>query len=502
MAPVRAYQSNLPKCGSPVTRVDFFCCAQSLAVASRNTPALLLDRVQQDGRIAVQQQTAFAIPYCGPAMPISADVGSWGDLEHDAATVGPIILGCPIHVPLLVEDESCLGRYPIRAVVLRTEAVQDCLLAFWRELENDTASRWAAGGAAVGTAVVSRSIEVSLLVEDHPCWGPIPVDALLLRTEAVEDCLLAFRRELEYDTATSGVADAVPPVPPGVEQDCEVALWIKEGWQWILNQALGIQAEKPDWLNVPVMRRIAITTPNVMAALRRLNRDKARPYNFALSPVLVNLSNTAITLLGPFEKDSSLWGEMSYINIHDGTTYTLNSLPPLMLAQTFEMIFFQFHRHPECKSLASDGTSCKADTAGLLKRYPVTATSFQPIGKETEHGWEQAEDISTLMPSLVRYREKIAIPGSKFQARLQQSSLAVLQGKTGLSRHTILRARRGQKVRAKSLKLLRTATRMAQCIMKERPAKRRRAPPPLRYAAQGFAPLRRRLRVTAMANRV
>jgi hypothetical protein len=145
-----------------------------------------------------------------------------------------------------------------------------------------------------------------------------------------------------------------------------------------------------------------------------------------------------------------------------GTTHSLNLLPALTLAQTFEMVFFQFHGHPEYKSLASAGTSCKADTAGLLKRYPVAATSFQPIGKETEHGWEQPEDISTLMPSLVRYREKIAIAGSEFQARLQQSSLAVLQGKTGLSRHTILRARRGQKVRANSLKLLRTATRMAQ----------------------------------------
>jgi CheY-like chemotaxis protein len=41
-----------------------------------------------------------------------------------------------------------------------------------------------------------------------------------------------------------------------------------------------------------------------------------------------------------------------------------------------------------------------------------------------------------------------------------------------------------------------------QCIMKECPAKRRRAPPPLRYAVQGFAPLRRRLGVTAMVNRV
>ena len=73
------------------------------------------------------------------------------------------------------------------------------------------------------------------------------------------------------------------------------------------------------------MRRIAISTPNVMAALRRLNRDQARPYNFALSPVLVNLTNIPITLLGPFEKNSALWGSMPYINIHDGTRHRLQS---------------------------------------------------------------------------------------------------------------------------------------------------------------------------------
>jgi len=66
--------------------------------------------------------------------------------------------------------------------------------------------------------------------------------------------------------------------------DCEVARGVKEGWQWMLNRALGFRCHKPVWFRVPVMRRIAITTPNVMAALRRLRRDQARPYNFALSP--------------------------------------------------------------------------------------------------------------------------------------------------------------------------------------------------------------------------
>jgi hypothetical protein len=100
------------------------------------------------------------------------------------------------------------------------------------------------------------------------------------------------------------------------------------------------------------MRRIAIGTPNVMAALRRLNREQARPYNFALSPVLVNLSTQPITLLGPFEKDAARWERMPYINIHDGTTHTLNSPSALVLVQTFDMVFSQCLRHPEYKSLA------------------------------------------------------------------------------------------------------------------------------------------------------
>ena len=67
---------------------------------------------------------------------------------------------------------------------------------------------------------------------------------------------------------------------------------------------------------------------------------------------------------------------MPYINIHDGTTHTLNPPSLLALAQTFEMVFSQYIRHPESKSLAPDGTACKADTHGLLKRYPVRASAF------------------------------------------------------------------------------------------------------------------------------
>jgi hypothetical protein len=242
----------------------------------------------------------------------------------------------------------------------------------------------------------------------------------------------------------------------GRDSSCDVPVWIKEGWEWILARALGLPYEDPEWFRVPVMRRIAISTPNVMAALRRLNRDQARPYNFAVSPVLVNLSGSTVTLLGRFEKDSSVWEAMTYVNIHDGSAHTLKPPTLAVLAQNFGMAFAQYVRHPESKSLAPDGSPCKANSDGLLRRYPVTALGFYLIGKETERGWEQAEDLSTLMPSLLRFQDN-RTAGFVFQQRLKQMSLDALQRKTGLSRHTILHARRGERVHPRLLQCLRNA---------------------------------------------
>ena len=75
---------------------------------------------------------------------------------------------------------------------------------------------------------------------------------------------------------------------------------------------------------------------------------------------------------------------MAYANVHDGSMHTLDYSPTLLvLPQTFDIVFAQYVRHPESKSPAPDGASCKGDTCGLLARYPVTASGFRLIGKET-----------------------------------------------------------------------------------------------------------------------
>src|SRR5437762_626142 len=140
----------------------------------------------------------------------------------------------------------------------------------------------------------------------------------------------------------------------------------------------------------------------------------------------------------------------------DGTVHKLHPLTLLAVVQDFEMVISQHHRHPEYKSLAPDGGPCRAESRGLLKRYPVTASAFHLIGKETERGWEQAEDVSTLLPSLVRYQQS-GVASEKLRQHLHQIPLNVLERETGLSRHTILRARNGKRVHPRSLQLLRMA---------------------------------------------
>jgi len=90
---------------------------------------------------------------------------------------------------------------------------------------------------------------------------------------------------------------------------------------------------------------------------------------------------------------------------------------------------------------------------GLLKRCPVTASGVRLIGKETERGWEQDDDISTLLPSLLQY-EFNSVVGERLRQRLLQIPLDVLKNTTGLSRHTILRARRKKRVHPRSLRAL------------------------------------------------
>jgi hypothetical protein len=56
----------------------------------------------------------------------------------------------------------------------------------------------------------------------------------------------------------------------------------------------------------------------------------------------------------------------------------------------------QYREHPEAKSLAPDGSACRGDTKGLLRRAHIVAGEFRFVGKETDRKWEEGDDISVL----------------------------------------------------------------------------------------------------------
>jgi hypothetical protein len=67
-------------------------------------------------------------------------------------------------------------------------------------------------------------------------------------------------------------------------------------------------------------------------------------------------------------------------------------------------------------------------------------------------------DISTLLPSLMRYQND-SVVGEQLRERLLHIPLNVLETETRLSRHTILRARRGKRLHLRSRHLLMAAVR-------------------------------------------
>ena len=89
----------------------------------------------------------------------------------------------------MIEDQPCDWTGPIGTAALRTEVMEDCLLAIWSELEDDAACAVEAA-RAVQPSGGSGPIQVSLLVEGQPCLGICPVGAAALRAEGVKRTFL------------------------------------------------------------------------------------------------------------------------------------------------------------------------------------------------------------------------------------------------------------------------------------------------------------------------
>ncbi len=229
------------------------------------------------------------------------------------------------------------------------------------------------------------------------------------------------------DPKAHGIGYLYAPKDSPKNWEKDVPLWIHELWEYIVRGALKLPRKVPSWLDVPQMMRLTITTYNVLEMLGEW--EIARPYNFLLLPMVDPVygyafhrrANEKVLLVCSFSSKQDEWFSLECVNVHNGKKYRmLNCNKPsgnipyeVVFPSQFAHLVLQYQQHPEAKSLAPDGGSCRSETHGLLRRSHVLAAEIRYVGKETDRKWEEADQISVLEFAATEYGRKGKVVASE-----------------------------------------------------------------------------------------
>jgi hypothetical protein len=166
------------------------------------------------------------------------------------------------------------------------------------------------------------------------------------------------------------------------DQETTYPLWIVETWERLLSEHFKNDRDPENALvlrelwfdDLPAVMRVRITTPNVLKVLRERDPEVAKPYNFALSPILVE-SSPDFTLVAPASKHSEEWLSREYIEIHTGEIVKLGSeyQGKTLTPQTLSNVIWRHFLHPEDKS------------SGVTQKRPMRVTS-KPANRNEARG--------------------------------------------------------------------------------------------------------------------
>jgi hypothetical protein len=195
--------------------------------------------------------------------------------------------------------------------------------------------------------------------------------------------------------------------------------WIRDAWDYMLRQELGLGPPKPKWMGRPAVTRVTASSPTVLRWFSGLNDGKlyseqVKPGNFLLLFHPDPLDSSGILPIAPYESDASLWGS-DCIDRRDGKIIQITTAafdgsthPRTVQVRTYAQVIARYVAHPEAKSLGPDGLPVGRRTVGLLRRRPVEATApIKYIGK----GGNRLDDrISGLVTGTSEYRTEYEDP--------------------------------------------------------------------------------------------
>jgi len=266
------------------------------------------------------------------------------------------------------------------------------------------------------------------------------------------------------DPKAHGIGFLYPPKNSPKNWKEEIPKSIYEMWDYIVRGGLHFKRKSPPWLKIPQMMRLTITTYNVLHMLGEW--EIARPYNFLFLPMVDPTFGYAFDkradkkalLVCPFSSNQKEWFELDCVDVHTGKKYRMvdyineRNLPHnAVFPSQFSRLLVQYQEHPEAKSLAPDGSACRADTKGLLGRAHIVAGEFRYVGKETDRKWEEGDDISVLEFNATEYgRANMVVASEGVKSDIKKAGIKRCARESGFTRFLVRKLLRGAPVRRRS----------------------------------------------------
>ncbi len=268
------------------------------------------------------------------------------------------------------------------------------------------------------------------------------------------------------DPKAHGIGFLYPPKDSPKNWDGDAPQWVYEMWDYIVRGTLKLKRKAPSWFDIPQMMRLTITTYNVLEMLGEW--EIARPYNFLFLPMVdptfgyafYRRANEKVLLVSEFSSKQDRWFDMECVNIHSGKKYrmvdcTKDKHPSynVVFPSQFARLLIEYQEHPEAKSLTPDGTSCEADTSGLLQRAHIVAGEFRYVGKEADRKWEEGDEISVLEFKTTEYgRARRVIASEEIKSEIKRIGIKKCARESGFTRIFIRKLLRGSPVKRNSHK--------------------------------------------------
>jgi len=225
-------------------------------------------------------------------------------------------------------------------------------------------------------------------------------------------------------------------------------------WQCVLqSEGISLKREEPEWLDLPAMMRIPVSSPAVLGRLK----DYCKPYDFVLAPVVrdgdFNLDEEANKpiLVTRFSKNSEEWPTATYFNVRTGKPCRITTGEPTgkgtIAVRSYRSVLNAYVNNAEAKFNGPDGKQCTSWTRGMLHRMHIVAGVHRYCGKEFKRKLEQGPVDHEVEFKCKVYENGRVVAGPETLRQLTSFSERQISERTGVHRDTIRLIRHGKGVK-------------------------------------------------------